>query len=143
MRRKLLVLAFGVTFLIIMTWIATFMTSYVPSHTTAQMQTAQAGPYQITLSIEPNPPLIARPAALSFQVSRTDTQQLVTNARITLESSMETMDMGTDRASAQVQSNGVYLAHVQFSMSGPWQVRVLVAVPGAQIQSTIFEITVQ
>jgi hypothetical protein len=143
MRRNLLVLALGITFLIVMTWIATFMTSYVPRHPSAQTQTAQAGPYQITLQVEPNPPLITQPAALSLQVLRNDTQQLVTNARITLESDMETMDMGTDEASAQEQSNGVYLAHVQFSMSGPWHVRVLVAVSGTQTQSAVFEVTAQ
>ncbi|MBV9227971.1 MAG: FixH family protein [Chloroflexi bacterium] len=143
MRRKLLVLALGVTFLIVMTWIATIMTSYVPRHPTAQTQTAQAGPYQITLQVEPNPPLITQPATLSLQVLRSDTQQPITNARVTLESDMETMDMGTDQTSTQVQSSGVYLAHVQFSMSGPWQVRVLVAVPGTQTQSTVFEVVAQ
>src|SRR5690348_18305069 len=99
MRRKLLVLALGITFLIVMTWIATFMTSYVPRHPTAQTQTTQAGPYQITLQVEPNPPLITQPATLSLQVLLSDTQQPINNARVTLENDMETMDMGTDQAS--------------------------------------------
>lgn len=143
MKRNLLVIALGITFLILITWLGTLVTTIVPHRTTAQVQTAQAGPYQITLQVTPNPPPIAQPATLSIQVLSRASQQPVTNAHVTLQSNMETMDMGTDEADARSQGDGTYLASVQFSMSGPWQVRVLVAVSGAQPASAVFEVSTQ
>ena len=143
MRRKLLVVGLGITFLIFMTWLGTIITTIVPHRPTAQVQTVQAGPYQVTLQVNPNPPLITQPARLSMQILLADSQQPVSNARVTLESNMETMDMGLDRATARYQSNGVYLAHVQFSMSGPWKIRVIVAPPGATPVDAVFEVTAQ
>ena len=126
-----------------MAWVGTTLDTIIPHRPTAQIQTAQAGPYSLVLRVDPNPPLITQPATLSLQVQQQKTQQPVSNAQITVESSMETMDMGTDRVNAQAQNNGNYLAHAQFSMSGPWQVRVIVAVPGAKTESAIFEVTAQ
>ena len=143
MRRSLLVIAVGITFLILITWLGTIITTIVPHHVTAQVQTAQAGPYHITMQVNPNPPPITQPATLSIQVLSTTSQQPVSNAHVTLESDMETMDMGTDRADAHSQGDGTYLVTVQFSMSGPWQIRVIVAVPGAKPASVLFEVTAQ
>jgi len=59
-------------------------------------------------------------------------------------SNMETMDMELDQIDAQSQGNGIYLASVQFSMSGPWQVQVVISLPGAkQSVSATFEVAVQ
>ncbi len=140
MRRKLLILALGVLFLILLSWLGTTLTEILPARPSAQVQTVSAGPYQITLQVDPNPPPPSKPATLILQIVHSSTQQLVTNARVTIESSMETMDMGTDVINAQSQSNGMYHAPVQFGMDGTWQVRVLVTVPGAQTESATFEI---
>ena len=144
MKRGLLVIALGVAFLILITWIGTFLTSFIPYPATAQIQTKQAGPYHVTLHVDPNPPPITRSAMLSIQVLLNTSQQPVTNAHVTLESSMETMDMGTDRTEAQSQGNGTYLATVQFSMSGPWRVQAVVFMPnGTKSFSAMFEVTAQ
>ena len=143
MKRKLLVLVLGITFLIVMTFLATIVDTIVPRRPSPQVQTAQAGPYQVTLQVDPNPPLITQPAALSLRIVRHDSQPLASAAHIAIETTMQTMDMGTDRADAQAQSPGTYQVHVQFSMSGPWQVRVQVAEPGQPAQSATFEVTAQ
>jgi hypothetical protein len=144
MRRSLLAIALGVAFLILITWIGTFLSSFIPYPATAQVQTRQAGPYQVTLHVDPNPPLITQPAMLSIQVLFNASQQPVTNAHITLDSNMETMDMGTDHTEAQTQGNGMYLASVQFLMSGPWQVQVIISLPGEnQTYSAAFKVTAQ
>jgi len=144
MKRGLLVIALGVAFLILITWIGTFLTSFIPYPATAQIQTRQAGPYQVTMHVDPNPPPITRSAMLSIQVLLNTSQQPVTNAHVTLESGMETMDMGTDHTEAQSQGNGMYLATVQFSMSGPWKVQVVVSSPeGTKSFSAMFEVTAQ
>jgi hypothetical protein len=140
MRRKLLILALGVFFLILLSWLGTTLTEILPARPSAQVQTASAGSYQITMRVDPNPPPPSKSATLTLQIVHSNTQQLVTNARVTIESNMETMDMGTDVVNAQSQSNGMYRVPVQFGMNGTWQVRVLVAVPGAKIASATFEV---
>jgi hypothetical protein len=144
MKRGLLVIALGIAFLILMTWIGTLLDSAVPHRVTAQVQTAQAGPYHLTFQVNPNPPVTSHPTTLSIQVVSSASQQPITNAQVILKSNMETMDMGIDQVEAQSQGNGIYLASAQFSMSGPWHVQVMIALPGSkQTVSAPFEVTVQ
>jgi YtkA-like len=140
MRRKLLILFLGILFLILLSWLGTSLTELLPARPSAQVQTAHAGPYQITVRVDPNPPPPAKPATLTLQIVHSSTQQLVTNARVIIESNMETMDMGTDVVNAQSQSDGTYHVSIQFAMDGPWQVRVLVVVPGTKTESVTFEV---
>jgi uncharacterized protein with FMN-binding domain len=144
MKRRLLAIALGITFLILMTWIGTIITSVVPQRVTAQIQTAQAGPYQVTLQVNPNPPPITQPATLSIQILEHNSKRPVSSAKVTLESNMVTMDMGTGQVAAKSQHDGTYLASVQFSMSGPWQVQVVISMPGeSQTYSAFFEVAAQ
>src|SRR5215471_8399861 len=124
MKRGLLAITLGIVFLVVMIWIGTLLDSVVPRAVTAQVQTGQAGPYHVTLQVKPNPPPTTQPTTLSIQVLLNASQQPVTNARVTLVSNMETMDMEIDQVEAQSQGNGMYLARAQFSMSGPWRVQV-------------------
>jgi hypothetical protein len=111
---------------------------------TAANQVVEAGPYQITLLVSPNPPRTTDPANLIVQIVKTSTRQLVRNATVVLESNMQVMDMGTGRDQAKLQDDGNYLAHLAFTMGGPWQVRVLVTVPDEQtLFQANFEVTVQ
>lgn len=143
-KRKLLVLLLGIGGLMVITWIATVLPDEITfKHPSASLQTTQAGPYLVTLQVNPNPPSTSRPATLSLQIVRQNTRQLVNNAHVTLASSMESMDMGTDYTTAQQQSDGSYQAHVQFSMSGPWQLHVAIAVPGDTVRNIDFEVTAQ
>ncbi len=143
MKRSLLVVALGITFLILLTWLGTAITNIIPHKVTAQEQVASAGPYQVTLQINPNPPLITQPATLSLRILSSSTQQPVTGARVMLENAMVEMDMGIDRVEARAQGDGTYLATVQFSMSGYWKVHVIITTPGATPVSTDFEVTAQ
>ena len=144
MKRGLLVIALGIAFLILMIWIGTLLDSAVPPRVTAQIQTTQAGPYHLTFQVNPNPPVTSHSASLSIQVILSASQQPITNAHVTLTSNMETMDMGIDQVEAQSHGNGIYLASVQFSMSGPWHVQAMIALPGLkQTVNATFEIGVQ
>lgn len=143
MQRKFLVLAVGVGFLVVMTWLGTIITSVVPQHPTAQTQSARTASFQVTLQVNPNPPPITRSTAVTLQVINAATGQRVANAQVSMEYSMQTMDMGTERVVAQSQHDGLYFAQFQFSMSGPWQVRTLITVPGKEAEDTAFDITVQ
>ena len=144
MKRGLLVIALGIAFLILMTWIGTLLDSAVPHTVTAQVQTAQAGPYHLAIQVNPNPPVASHPATLSIQVVSNASQQPITNAHVILTSNMETMDMSIDQVEAQSQGNGIYLTSVQFAMSGPWQVQVIISLPGEkQTVNATFEVGVQ
>lgn len=143
MRRNLLVVGLGIIFLILITALGTIITTIIPRRATAQVQTEQAGPYQITMQVDPNPPLTTQPATLSVQVVVTGSQQPVTGARVTLQSDMVAMDMGIYLVDASSQGNGAYLARVQFSMSGLWRIQVIVSVPGTSPASATFEVTAQ
>jgi hypothetical protein len=144
MKRGLLVIALGIVFLMLMTWIGTLLDSIVLHRVTAQSQTAQAGPYHVTFQVNPNPPLTTQAATLTIQVLLNASQQPVPMAHVTLMSNMETMDMGIDQVEAQSQGNGLYVARVQFSMSGPWRVQVIISSPGEkQTASATFEVATQ
>jgi len=143
-RRQLLILVLGFGSLIAITLIGTSIESIVAFfHPTNSIQKAQAGPYQITLQVTPNPPSITRPAHLTLQIVHSATQQLLTNAHVSVKSNMEAMDMGTDRVDASQQSDGTYLVRLQFTMSGIWQVRVVIAIPGKKTESAVFVIAAQ
>ncbi len=142
-RRDLLVIGLGISFLVLMTWLGTLITSIVPHKPTAQVQTASVGPYQATLQVDPNPPLITQPATLSVRVILNSSQQPITSAHVTIEGDMEAMDMGLDKAEAQSRGDGLYEAKVQFTMSGPWRVQLVIAAPGNKPVSMVFEVTVQ
>src|SRR5256885_15069137 len=119
MRRSLLVVAVGITFLILLTWLGTLITSIVPHRATAQEQTTHAGAYQVTLLVNPNPPLITRPAALSIRLLSGATQQPVTNARVTLQSDMAEKDIVSGKVDAHPQGGGPRLANSPLSPCGP------------------------
>ena len=142
-RRNVLVILLGLGGLFVITLIGSNLESILPQHATAAKQVVQAGPYQITLLVSPNPPNTTTPANLTIQIVKKATAQLVTNATVLLVNSMETMDMGTSQNQARLQNDGSYLAHLPFTMSGRWQVRVLVTVPSEQTLSATFEVTAQ
>ena len=143
MKRNLLIIILGFGFLILMGWVGALLSSIEPHPPSSAVQIAQAGPYQITLQVNPNPPLLTRPATITLQIVRKQSGQFVSHAQVVIESTMETMNMGTDRVNAHYQDNGLYLSQVQFTMSGPWGVRVLVTEPGTRTESATFEVTTQ
>jgi YtkA-like len=142
MRRKLLVLALGFGFLVAVGWFGGVMSDAVSHVPTAPVQTAQAGPYQITLQVDPNPPSETQPATISIQVANAS-HQAVSDAHVFIDSTMEAMDMGTTRNEAHAQGNGLYRAQVQFAMGGPWGLRVSIDRPGQKNISTTFQVTAQ
>src|ERR1700730_4184739 len=107
MKRKLLILVGGIVFLVAIAWIGAILSNAAPRTPTAHVQTSQAGPYHITLQVDPNPPLVTQPATVSLQLANSS-QQAITDAQVFIDSSMMTMDMGTARDEASSQGNGVY-----------------------------------
>ncbi|HKF37458.1 MAG TPA: FixH family protein, partial [Ktedonobacteraceae bacterium] len=79
-----------------------------------------------------------------IQIRENNSKRPVSSARVTLASNMVTMDMGTAQVEAKPQHDGTYLASMQFSMSGPWQVQVVISMPGeSQTFNATFDVTVQ
>lgn len=143
MKRGLLVIVLGITFLILITWLGTFITTFVVHRTTAQVQTARVGPYEVILRVDPNPPPITETTTFIIQVLSNSSRQPVPHAHVTLDSNMETMDMEAEPVEARLRSDGTYIASFQFSMSGPWQIQVLVSTPDSATLNAIFEVMTQ
>lgn len=140
MKKKLLILVFGGAFLIGITWLGTFFGDYVPSHPTPQVQTTQIGLYSVTLRVDPNPPSLDQPATLSLQILQRSSQQPVKGAHITIDGAMESMSMGTTEVQAKELGNGMYTASMPFSMSGSWQMQVLISSPGQPDLNAVFTV---
>jgi hypothetical protein len=142
-RRQLIILLLGCSSLIAITCIGTSLESIVALlHPTNSIQTVQVSLYRITLQVVPNPPVLTQPADLALQIVYAATQQLVTSAHVSIEADMESMDMSTNHVNASQQSNGTYFVRISFAMSGIWQLRVIIAVPGRDVQSVLFKIAV-
>lgn len=142
-KHPLFILTLGFAFLIAITLLGTSIDTLIPRRPSSPVQTQQTESYQITLRVSPNPPLLTGPAELSLQIIQRDSQQLVTNAQTIIHATMESMEMYTAPVEAMRQSNGNYLAHFQFTMSGAWQLAITITTPGEPDQQVLFEVTAQ
>ncbi len=143
MKRRLLIIALGVAFLIAITSLGTFVTSYIPQRDTPQIQTVQAGMYSVELRIDPNPPSIERMTRLSIQVLQTSSHQPLNEAHLVIDGTMVSMDMGAVEVVAKGLGQGNYVAQMPFSMSGLWQLQLLVSAPGQPVVNAAFSVQTQ
>ena len=73
-------------------------------------------------------------------ISVTDAQgKAVTGAAITTSVAMTSMDMGTTHPAVTEKGGGQYAATINFSMAGPWRVKVKVTAPGQKPQTRAFD----
>jgi len=143
MKRRLVILVLGVAFLVAITWLGTFVTNYSVPHLTPQVQTTQVGIYTVTLRVAPNPPSIEQPATLSIQIQQTTSHQPVSNLQVSVNGAMGEMDMSTPSMPARGQGAGTYIARVPLSMSGSWQIQVLISTPGQPVWNAVFTVATQ
>ena len=141
MKRGLLVIALGVAFLIIITGLGTFITNYMPSMNTSQTQSTQAGPYTVTLRVNPNPPATSQPTTCTIKIQ--ESSALIPGAQVTLEGTQADMGLDTSVVQASSQGTGTYVARVSFSMSGSWQMQVIITLPGRAAVDATFMVTAQ
>lgn len=141
MKRGLIVIALGVGFLVLVTGLGTFITNYMPAMHTPASQTTQAGPYTITLRVEPNPPSTSRPTTCTIQVQQGSTP--IDGAQVTLEGEQADMGLSTSTITANPRGRGQYAARVSFSMNGSWQMQVTITLPGLAPLHAAFAVTAQ
>ncbi len=115
----------------------------VPTATSANnTQQQKVGTFTVGLQVLPG----RITSANTVIVSITDANgKSVTNAKVELISSMQTMDMGTAIKSATKRS-ATYVANFAqgeaFSMSGSWDVTIRIQIPGQTAQKTSFQVTI-
>lgn len=141
MRKPLLIVILGVAFLVLVTALGTFVTNYMPAMSTPRIQSSQAGPYTITLRVDPNPPSTERPATFSVQIVQSASRAPVDGARVMLEGALEDMGLSTSSIPARNSGAGIYVARVPFSMGGSWQIQVSIALPGQSTVNAVFTVT--
>jgi hypothetical protein len=139
MKRGLLIVLLGIAFLVIVTGLGTFITNYMPTMNTPQSQTAQAGPYTVTLRVNPNPPSTSQPAICTIQILQNSTP--IDGAQVTLEGAQTDMGLDTSVVQAGAHGAGTYIAQVSFSTSGSWQMQVTITLPGKAALHAAFTVT--
>ncbi len=140
-RRRLLILLFGLGCLFAITLLGSSLEALIPRPASSPTQVQQAGLYQVTLQIAPNPPSLSQPATLTLQIVRSDTRQLLTDARVEIAATMEGMLMDDVKLNAVGQRDGTYQARFQFSMSGAWDLHVSIIVAGKATETATFSVT--
>ncbi len=141
MKKPLLIVILGVTFLVLVTALGTFVTNYMPAMNTPRVQSSQAGPYTVTLRVDPNPPSTETPATFSVRILRA--RNPVDGARVVLEGALEDMGLSTSSIPARASGPGTYVARVPFSMGGSWQIQISIALPGQPTVNAVFTVTAQ
>jgi hypothetical protein len=139
MKRGLLIILLGIAFLIIVTGLGTFITNYMPTMNTPQTQTTQAGPYTVTLHVNPNPPSTSQPATCTIQILQNSTP--IDGAQVSLEGAQTDMGLDASVVQARAQGTGTYSAQVSFSTSGSWQMQVTITLPGKPALHAAFTVT--
>lgn len=141
MRRGLLIVLLGVAFLCLVTALGTFVTNVMPGMTTPGVQTSQAGPYTVTVHIDPNPPSTQRATMFSIHILQSASQRPVDGAHVVLEGALQDMGLSTSLLQARAAGAGTYLAQVPFSMGGSWQIQISITLPGQPSATAVFQVT--
>ena len=97
---------------------------------------AASSPVKITATTASAPKAGDNPLTISI----TDGQgKPVTGAIITTSVAMTSMDMGTTHPTVTEKDGGQYAVTANFSMAGPWRVKVKATTPGRKPQTIAFE----
>ena len=99
---------------------------------------ATSAPVNIAATIASTPKAGDNPLTISI----TDAEgKPVTGAAISTSVAMTSMDMGTTYPAVTEKGVGQYASTVNFSMAGPWRVKVKVTAPGQKPQIKAFDFT--
>ncbi len=106
----------------------------LPENTAAQ----QAGDMNVSLALNPYPPVGFEPA--DFEVTLTDADgQVINDATVNLDLTMPGMWMPPNPLTLKSASDGKYSATGRFTMRGLWRIEVIIT-RGAETQSVFFDV---
>ncbi len=106
----------------------------LPENTAVQ----QAGEMNVSIALNPYPPLGFQPA--NFEVTLTDADgQAINDATVSLNLTMPSMWMPPNQLTLTTASDGKYSATGRFTMRGPWRIEVIIT-RGAETQSVFFDV---
>ena len=144
-RRQLFIVLGGLLLLVVITLLGSSLESWIPQQPSAAIQNTQAGPYAVTLQVAPNPPTVGHNVELTLQIVQSASHRLISHATLTVNATMQEMDMGTavSTASESPQSPGLYHVQTQLSMRGAWTIDVAIARPGVPTKHAQFTLTAQ
>ena len=107
--------------------------SNLPDNTAVQT----VGNTNVTIAITPFPPASFQKG--NFEVTlKDDKGQAITDAQVTLDLTMPSMRMPTNKPTAQNAGNGKYIASATWTMRGWWRIEVII-VRGGVKQSAFFD----
>lgn len=106
----------------------------LPENTAAQ----QAGDMNVSLALNPYPPVGFEPA--DFEVTLTDADgQAINDATVNLDLTMPGMWMPPNPLTLAPAADGKYSATGRFTMRGLWRIEVIIT-RGAETQSVFFDV---
>jgi hypothetical protein len=144
-RRRVIWAALAILAVLLVAGLGESFAGFIP-HTTppfANGKTQTAGALRVTIQFTPNPPKISgTPTTQVKLLIQGQNSQAIDGAEVQLDLSMVTMDMGTNRFTAQGLGQGRYQAQVAFLMIGQWNVTVSITPPGGSAVTTTFTVDV-
>ncbi len=109
-----------------------------PTNAPTNMSTQKAGNWNVTLALTPYPPVSFQPT--TFDITITDEKgSAVSDAKVSLDLTMPSMWMPSNKPTAQSLGEGKYQATGRFTMRGGWQIAVIVE-RGAEKQTAYFQL---
>jgi hypothetical protein len=144
-RRQLFIILGGLLLLAVLTLPGTSLESWLPQQPSAALQNTQAGPYAVTLQVAPDPPTVGHNIELTLQIVQSGSHRLISHATVTVNATMQEMDMATAASMAYEvpQSPGLYHVQTQLSMRGAWTIDVAIARPSMPTEHAQFTLTAQ
>ena len=91
----------------------------------------------VTIAVSPFPPASFQKATFDVTL-KDDKGQAITDAQVTLDLTMPSMRMPTNKPTAQKAGNGKYTATATWTMRGWWRIEVII-VRGGVKQSAFFD----
>jgi hypothetical protein len=142
-RRRVIWAALAILAVLLVAGLGESFAGFIP-HTTppfANGKTQTAGALRVTIQFTPNPPKISGdPTTQVKLLIQGQNDQTMDGAKVQLDLSMVTMDMGVNHFAAQGLGQGRYQAQVAFLMIGQWNVTVSITPPGGAAVTTTFTV---
>ncbi len=102
----------------------------VPPAPTVAQQTAQAGPFQVTLALSSGQLTADGPNTVTLRLSDQTGQPISGDIALRVSPEMTSMPMAAPDMEGQALGAGQYRIHPLFGMAGDWRLNVTITAPG-------------
>ncbi len=109
-----------------------------PASTNTNAATAKAGTWNVALTMTPYPPVSFQTTTFNLAITD-DKGAAISDAKVSLDLTMPSMWMPSNKPAAQALGDGKYQATGKFTMRGGWQIAVIIQ-RGSETQTAYFQL---